>query len=218
MQTLLMFLMLGVNFWISWSNARCVGKYWSESKEVGGSFRRLVVCGYVMAVAGFTMVYGYLLLIVAPYIFQAMGYSHSFVTQLQSLSADLIYLLVGASVILSGFRITAHSLRGAWEQKSFSYIANAGWNSYAQIHNVVNYARSAPSAFGRIVKALFGGSGKKSRSKDENSAYIAFLAILIVVLALLGGYFTADAIMKRADAEYDAFDVAVRAREAEGSA
>jgi len=218
MQYLLIIAMLGLNFWISWSNARCVGRYWSESKEVGGSFRRLVVCGYVMAVAGFTMVYGYLLLIIAPYVFSAMGYSQRFVEQLQSIGFDLIYLLVGASVILSGFRITAHSLRSAWEERTFSYIATAGWNSYAQIHNVVNFARSAPSAFGRIVKALFGGSGKKSRSKDDNSAYIAFLAILIVVLALLGGYFTADAIMKRADAEYDGFEVAWRAHEAEANA
>ena len=216
MQYILIILMMGLNFWISWSNASAVGKYWSESKEVGGSFRRLVVCGYVMAVAGFTMVYGYLLLIIAPFVFEAMGYSRTFIAQLQSLAGDLIYLLVGASVILSGFRLTAHSLRNAWEQKTFSYIAAAGWNSYAQIHNVVNFARTAPSAFGRVMGALFGG--KKSRSKDDNKGYIAFLAILIVVLALLGGYFTADAIMKRADAEYDAFDVAWRAREAEGNA
>ena len=42
-------LLLGLNFIISWSNASYVGRYWSESKEVGGSFRRHVVCGYIMA-------------------------------------------------------------------------------------------------------------------------------------------------------------------------
>ncbi len=34
------------------------------------------------------------------------------------------------------------------------------------------------------------------------------LALLLVVLAILGGYFTANAIMKHADAQYDAFEEA----------
>lgn len=68
---LLMVVLLGVNFFISWSNAAYVGRYWSESREVGGSFRTYVVCGYVMAIAGFTMVYGYILLLIAPFFLQA---------------------------------------------------------------------------------------------------------------------------------------------------
>ena len=212
MQYLVIILVLGVNFWISWSNATQVGRYWSESKEIGGGFRKTVVCGYVMAIAGFTMVYCYLLLILAPFFFSLLDYSPRVINEVRSLGFDLMYVMVGAAVILSGFRLWAHSLKRAWEERSFAYMAEAVWNTFAQIHNVVNYARNAPSAAGRILGAIFGGK-KKSKS-DKDSGIIALLAIVIVVLALLGGYFTADAIMKRADAEYDGFAESYKAHEA----
>ena len=67
---ILLLLVLVLDFMISWANANYVGRYWSESKEVGGSFRAFVIAGYIMAIAGFTMVYGYILLLVAPIILQ----------------------------------------------------------------------------------------------------------------------------------------------------
>jgi hypothetical protein len=52
-----------------------------------------------------------------------------------------------------------------------------------------------PSAFGRIVSAV--------RSNRDSGVIV--LAILIVALCVLGGYFTASAIVKRADRRYDLF-------------
>ena len=43
-----------------------------------------------------------------------------------------------------------------------------------------------------------------SRKKKDNTIVILF-AIFIVIVAILGGYFTASAIMKKADREYDMF-------------
>jgi len=203
-------LLLGLNFFISWSNASCVGRYWSESKEVGGSFRRHIVCGYIMAVAGFTMVYGCILLLIAPYIMQATGkFDAEVIADFESLAGDILYLLVAVPIVLSGIRIWLASLKAAFEKKTFSYIATAGWNSYAQIHDTISLARNAPSAFGRIVEAFSGG--KKSRSK-KGSEYIILLAVFVVILAIVGGYLTADAIMRKADQEYDGFEVAYRNR------
>ena len=54
MAILLLFLVLALNFIISWANASYVGRYWTESKEVGGSFRVYIIIGYIMAIAGFT--------------------------------------------------------------------------------------------------------------------------------------------------------------------
>lgn len=204
MEFLLILLLLAINFFISWSNASYVGRYWSESKEVGGSFRAYVVCGYVMAVAGFTMVYGYILLLLAPIVLQMMEIDTELIMQFEVLASDLIYLLVGVPIVLSGFRIWIMSLRTAWEERSFAHIATAGWNSFAQIRNTINFARNAPSAFGRIADTLFGGKSS-SKSKKKGEEMIVILAIVVVILALLAGYFTADAIMKRADAEYDLF-------------
>lgn len=206
MAFLLGILLLGINFLISWSNASYVGRYWTESKKVGGSFRAYVVCGYIMAICGFTMVYGYILLLVAPVILSLQEVDPELIARFQSLSADCLYLLVAIPVVLSGFRIWIMSLRRAWEERTFSYIATAGWNSYAQIHNTISVARNAPSAFGRITEALFGGSESRSRSSKKNDGMIIVLALVVVILALLGGFFTANAIMKRADAEYDLFE------------
>lgn len=204
----LILLLLGVNFLISWSNASYVGRYWSESKEVGGSFRTYVVCGYIMAVAGFTMVYGYILLLLAPIVLQAGGADAEFIMQLETLASDLLYLLISVPILLSGFRIWVGSLRAAWEDRSFAHIATAGWNTYAQIHNGISFARNAPSAFSRVVGTLFDGegSGSRSRSSKKNDAMVILIAIVLVILALFAGYFTANAIMKHADAEYDMFE------------
>ena len=70
MAILFLVLALALNFIISWANANYVGRYWSESKEVGGSFRAYIVVGYIMAIAGFTMVYGYILLLISPFFLQ----------------------------------------------------------------------------------------------------------------------------------------------------
>jgi len=214
MALVLTILLLGVNFFISWSNAAYVGRYWSESKEVGGSFRRHVVCGYVMAISGFTMVYAYILLLSVSFFMRLCDVDGDLIAQFEQLGSDLTYLLVGVSIILSGFRIWISSLRAAWEERSFAHIATAGWNSYAQIHNVVSFGRHAPSAFGRVVDVLFsdGKSGSKGGKKSKETIII-ILAIIIIVLAILGGYFTANAIMKRADAEYDMFEQVAHKRE-----
>lgn len=212
MKYILLFMLLAINFAISWANASYVGRYWSESKKIGGSFRREIICGYVMAIAGFTMVYGYILLMAAPFFLQLLEVDPDVIMRVELLASDLLYLLVGVPIVLSGVRIWLTSLRRAWEERSFAYLATAGWNSYAQIHNMMSFARQAPSAFGRVVEVLFGGSKSRSSSKKKGDALIVYLAIIVVVAALLGGYFTADAIMKRADAEYDAFAYAEQRR------
>lgn len=65
MGALWIILVLGANFALSWLNARNVGMYWTESKQIKGGFRCYVVCGYILAIAGFTMVYDYFLMLVA---------------------------------------------------------------------------------------------------------------------------------------------------------
>jgi len=187
---------------ISWANASYVGRYWSESKEVGGSFRAYIVVGYIMAIAGFTMVYGYILLMVSPFILEVAEVDKETILMFEQLASDLIYLFCVVTMVPTGFYIWIRSLKNFWERKTLSSGITAGWNSYAQIHNTVSMARNAPSAFGRVVEALFGGKGK---SKKKDNTLLAMCAILVLILAIFGGYFTASAIMKKADREYDMF-------------
>lgn len=200
MAYLFLFLLLALNFAISWSNASYVGRYWSESKQVGGSFRVYMVTGYIMAIAGFTMVYGYILLLVSPYILPLLKVSQETILAVQSLSADLIYLFCVATIIPTGFYIWIRSLKTFFEEKTLSAGLTAGWNTFAQVHNVVNAAREVPNSLSRIADALL-GKGKKKNDKT----IIVVLAILIVAVAIFGGYFTASYIMKKADREYDMF-------------
>lgn len=201
MYILFILLLLGFNFFISWSNTKAVGRYWSESKEVGGSFRAEIMCGYIQSIFGFTMVYGYLLMLIAPIFMEAKHVDPDFITDFELLTSNMVYLLVIVPIIGSGFRIWFTSLKAAWEQRSLRTIATAGWNSYAQIHNTISFARNAPSAF-KTVGSFFGGK-KKRRSSSKGDGAIVILAIIVVILALLGGYFTANAIMRKADAEFD---------------
>lgn len=200
MTILLVLFVLEVNFMISWANANYVGRYWSESKEVGGSFRVYIVVGYIMAIAGFTMVYGYILLLVAPIVLQIAEVDTETILMFEQLSSDLIYLFCVVTMIPTGFYIWIRSLKDFWEKKSLANGLTAGWNSYAQIHNTISMARNAPSALGRVTKALFGSKGKK-----KNNTIIVLLAIFVLILAVFSGYFTASAIMKKADREYDMF-------------
>ena len=153
MAILLLVLALALNFIISWANANYVGRYWSESKEVGGSFRAYIVVGYIMAIAGFTMVYGYILLLVSPFLLQMAKVNQDTVLMFEQLSSDLIYIFCVVTMIPTGFYIWIRSLKNFWEQKTLSSGLTAGWNSFAQIHNTVSAARNTPSALGRIAKA-----------------------------------------------------------------
>lgn len=196
----LLVLVLALNFLISWANANYVGRYWSESKEVGGSFRVYVVVGYIMAIVGFTMVYAYILLLVCPIFLEMAKVSPETIMEFEQLAFDLVYIFCVATIIPTGFYIWIRSLQNFWEQKTLSSGLTATWNTYAQFHNTISAARNAPSALGRIVEALFGG-----KSKKKGNTVIVLCAILLLILAIFGGYFTASAIMKKADREYDMF-------------
>ncbi len=152
MEMLFLILLLAVNFGISWLNASYVGRYWSESKEVGGSFRAEVITGYVMAIAGFTMVYAYILLLISPIFMMLADIDQDTIMMFEQLASDLIYIFCIATIIPTGFYIWIRSLKGFWEEKNLSSGVTAGWNSYAQIHNVVSAARNTPKCLKQDFK------------------------------------------------------------------
>ena len=198
---ILLLLVLIFDFCISWGNAYYCGRYWSESKVEGGFFRVNVIAGYIMAIAGFTMVYGYIILLLLPQILpMVMNVSEIQMEQIVGLTNDLMYVLIVMAIIPSGFFIWFNSIKRFWERKNFRNGIVAGYNTVAQIHNIVSASRELPNAFARITKTLFGGKN----SKKANEMVIA-IAIFVIIIAIFGGYFTASTIMKKADREYDAF-------------
>jgi len=190
-------IMLAVNFGISWFNARNVGRIWSESKQIGGGTRVLAVSGYIMAIAGFTMVYSVLLMILISLVAPVLGYlSPADADFLLQLVSDLSYVLIILAIIPTGIIIWINSLISFWKRKSLMNGGIAAWNTFAMASNVISASRNLPSAIGRIA-----GSMKNQRGNGA----IVLLAVIIVLCAILGGFFTASAIMHRADKKYDLF-------------
>ena len=137
---------------------------------------------------------------IAPYLVPLIpAFKNVDVYALMQLASDLMYLILVATVIPTGFFIWFNSVAAFWKRKTLSNGLTAGWNTYAQIRNMVTASKEVPSALGRVTSALFGGKGKK-----KSDTMLVMLAIFIVILAVCGGYFTASAIMKKADREYDA--------------
>ncbi len=196
-------LVLVLDFIISWSNAHTCGTVWSESKATGGFFRVNVVAGYIMSIIGFTQVYGIIYIVlfyyIGPHIEKLQNIDFE---QFAMLSSDLLFVAIGFAIIPTGFLIWINSLRAFWKHKTLKNGLVGGWNTYAQVRNTVTVAREMPSAVGRLFEAFFGGKGKKKKSDGA----VALLVVFVTILALLAGYFTASAIMKKADKEYDAFE------------
>jgi chromate transport protein ChrA len=198
----LFFIMMVINFFISWHNARQVGNVWTESKQIGGSMRTLAVSGYIMAIAGFTMVYGCVLILLTAGFYPFLTFLHEAMelTELVQFASDLLYVQLCFMIIPTGIIIGINSVINAWQHRTLSNIATAGWNTFANVHNVVRASRELPGAFSRIFAVCFGGKGKKGKG-----AAILFIAF-VLALALLGGWITASTIMKKADREYDLFE------------
>jgi hypothetical protein len=199
----MLFLLLALNFGISWFNAKGAGKVWSESKELGGMMRFHAVIGYAMAIAGFTMVYGVLLTMILPYILPLlMEIDQEDMWSIQQLANDMLYILIGTFIVPAGFYIWFKNVVSFWRRRNLREGMRLGWNTYAQIRNTVNFARNAPDVLGRISKALFGKSGKDSKGKTV----LVKAAVFVVLLAILGGWLTASAIMHKEDKKYDLFE------------
>jgi len=197
------FIFMALNFGISWINARAAGKVWSESKEIGGMLRFNAIIAYAMAIAGFTMIYALILILLAPYILPLfLEISPEELWDVMTLTNDLLFLMIGAFIVPTGFYVWFTSAVMFWKRRNLGGGLRLGWNTFAMIRNTAVFARHAPSAFGRISKALFGGGGRGNRGKGG----AALVAVFLIILALLGGYLTASAIMKKADERHDLFE------------
>src|SRR6202021_224955 len=163
----MLFLLLILNFAISWFNAWSVGRVWIESKMIGGLFRMTIWCGAIMSACGFTWVYIALLGILAQ--------------SFQWLPARYIegifsfgYLVIILPLLGSGLGITASSWAQFWRQKNLINGGIAAWNTYAQISNIVSAVRFVPEAIGNVFSAF------KGDDEEDNRALLLMLAVVLV--------------------------------------
>lgn len=200
MEQLGIWLVVGVwclNLFISWWNARVTGLSWAEANEMGGFTRLLIWCGGIMSACGFTWCY-LIAFTFGAYITQPawIGAARELLEQPQltallteeSVTAvfQLGYVMLIPVIILSGIVIWAHSVAQAWRRKDLASIGIAGYNTYAQGHNMYNAMRGLPEAFSGL-RGFFSGRGGRGAG--------GAIVFLLVAVALLAGVLTTWAIV-----------------------
>lgn len=182
MEILVLFFFLVLNGAISFLNAYGAGAMYSEAKAVGGWTRVVNVSALIMAACGWSWV----ILTIETIVVVTTGY-------LEPVEAEAMfnlgYLFLIIPIIGSGFALWANSLIRAFKTRRFGDIGVAGWNTFAQAHNIYNAAKYAPGAIESVMNAF-------GKSKDGRKL---LAIILFVIIALGGGILITVAIARWAD-------------------
>lgn len=191
MSASIIFLIL-LNFGISWWNAYAVGTMWVESKVAGGMMRLMAWSGAVMSASGFTWC---ILLVLTLF-----GHSidPALVTErIQTVAIELGYVILIPGILLSGLAITFESWARAWKDRSLANLGVAGWNTYAQAHNMYHAYQDYGSAFKDVGDFFSGSSSSKSSSKDDAQAKAMLLVVGLVIVSLIAGVLLTYAIITK---------------------
>jgi len=189
-----------LNFGISFWNAYASGAFLTESKAVGGWSRVLTWCGLVMSACGFTWCYLLLLSALGTQVPDFLGIHGKVaegVARPMLVNAGVFrgvmalgYAVIIVPILGSGLAIWAESVITAYRRRTFGSVARAGWNTFAQGHNMWSAARSAPSV-GKEIGSLFKGGDSKGKA--------GLLVVALVVLAVCSGIITTWSIARWAD-------------------
>lgn len=189
MEMLIVFVLLIVNFGISWFNAYSVGRSWADSKAIGGWQRVVVWSAAVMSACGFTWCY----LIVLAFIAGALGFLPP---RYMQLALEIGYVVIILPILGSGFAIWIDSVTTAWRTKSLGNVGVATWNTFAQVHNTYEAAKTLPKVLSDIGDAFKGGDSDDAKGKA------LMLALLLVIVALSAGALTTATIIKKTAKKY----------------
>ena len=176
-------LFLILNFFISIFNSWAVGRSWVEAKVAGGVARFMAWMGATMAAVGFSWCY----LVIIAFVAGPDGFNKLPAKYVQAMFS-LGYLVIIGPLIGSGIAITIESWAYFWRKRTIGSGVAASWNTFADIYNIYQAASYIPSAWDNVTGLL--------KSDDEDDNGLAGLAILLALMALLGGVITAAAIIR----------------------
>lgn len=177
-----------LNFGISWLNAWGSGKTWAETKHEGGAAHFMNWMSAIMSACGFTWCYLVIFGLGGLYIpFEQDDGTMATLFTVEQISqfSDLGYLVIILPILGSGLAITLNSWGYFWRRRTFSDGAVAGYNSFAQVYNMVGALEYVPDAVDG-ASALFDGDDPKA------SCLLAAIAV-----SCAGGILTTYTIIKR---------------------
>jgi hypothetical protein len=185
MEYLILFVFLIVNSVISFLNAYGAGAMYSEAKAIGGWTRVVNVSALIMAACGWSWV----ILTIETMIVVTTGY----LTPEESMAMfNLGWLFLIVPAVGSGFALWGHSFVRAFKTRNWGDAAVAGWNTFAQAHNVYTMAKHAPGAIESVMNVF--GKSKYGRK--------LLAIVLLVVIALGGGVLITVGIARWADKQH----------------
>jgi hypothetical protein len=111
---------------------------------------------------------------------------------------SLGYLAIVGPLIGSGIAITVESWAVFWRRRTFTNMAVAGYNTFADVYNIYEASRYVPSAWDTVKDVLWPKkrSSSSSSSSDGEGGGFTWIVILLVVLAIFAGVLTAAAIIR----------------------
>ena len=177
-----LYLILALNFGVSWWNARTCGRAWVESKAVGGSIRALVWCGAIQSAIGFSSVFLF------PLLFLANNAFPDYFTDDQLNGAvSLWYVTIIFPALGTGLIITIESWIAAYRQHSLINLGLAAYNTLAQVHNTMGAINGLGPAFQAVGKLFASAAAGRGDAKGKAAILGAMIAVAVVVLALSAG-------------------------------
>jgi hypothetical protein len=165
----MIFIIWMLNLVISIWNAYATGKVWVEAEHAGGGYRFMAWMGYLMASLGFSW---NIFILVGMFLMS----SGKITPEQAELFFQIGYVILVPGFLFSGYAIMFQSWANAYRNHSVKNMAVAAYNTYANVHNTFNAINDFPKAFGSVLKAFTGGSGK-----NKGNGLILFLALVCVL-------------------------------------
>ncbi len=189
---------LGISAW----NAYAVGKMWPYTKQMGGWTRLITWCGFIMSGCGFSWCF-LLPLALLSYVNHWFGFDQ----QALVATMNLGYIVLAPAICLSGLFIWIDSLIQAWRERTFTSIAVAGWNTYAQISNTIDVFTHMGPAFENVGSFFSKFSGGDDDSEDSKAGLVIFVIALVAFSVVAGFLVTTAIVVKVARNEARVLDV-----------
>lgn len=176
-----------LNLFISYWNAKQAGKVWAEVKAIGGWIRLVTWCAVIQSVIGFTFSYAIILGLGA----HELGFLSA---KALSFMMSFTYILIIVPALGSGLVLTINSWIQFSRDKSLSNLGVASYNTFAQAYNTYRAIQDIGPAFSEV---LSGFGGLFDGDSDDEEDTMVKLAIGLVIVAALAGVVSTAVIVKR---------------------
>lgn len=196
MNPFITFMVLLAAFALSWYSAHRMGRFWTESKIVGGSTRLMVIASLILSGLGFTGVYFTLLVMLLSAFYPEIEIGKLFPVSLGVLS------MPGAGSVPS---LWMNSQVAARRQQMLGAMSTPGFNLPVDPGDILDMSLSSRGLFRWVGDLFTGGGGSGGDGGGDSDSWKLMLILLVIglaILALMAGAVTTILIVQAVDKEH----------------